>query len=238
VEGCWLDFEVPGDTTARLKKLAEENEVTLFMVLLAAYNVLLYKYTGSETVVVGTAIAGRSHPDLESIIGVFLNTLAMKNELRGDMVFADFLRRVGKNALDAYDNQDYQFEELVERLGLERDYSRNPVFDTMLNFVNTDIPEIELRNLRLTPFKMESSAVKFDIKINAREQGGRLRCTLDYSTKLFKQETMEAFIGNYIKILDRIAADPGVKLSDIRLISEMEKSKILDDFAEELEYEF
>lgn len=236
--GHWTGFEIRSETAAKLRVLADEHNVTLFMVMLAAYNILLFKYTGSETVMVGTAIAGRSHPDLENIIGVFLNTLVLKNDLRGGMTFAEFLGVVGKNAMDAYSNQDYQFEELVEKLGLRRDYSRNPVFDTMLNFVNMEIPEVRLRDLRLTPLQMEQRAVKFDIKINVRDEGEGLRCTLDYSTELFRQETMDSFIGNYIKILETVVGDPAVTISNIGLISEVEKRKMEKDFAEELEYEF
>jgi amino acid adenylation domain-containing protein len=236
--GRWLDFEIRVETAAKLRELADEYNVTLFMVVLAAYNILLYKYTGNETIMVGTAIAGRSHPDLENIIGVFLNTLVLKNNPRSNITFVEFLAEVGKRALEAYENQDYQFEELVEKLGLRRDYSRNPVFDTMLNFVNMEIPEVRLKDLRLTPVKMEQTAVKFDIKINVRDEGESLRCTLDYSTELFKQETMDSFIGNFVKIMETVAKDPTVKISNIGLISEGERRKLEKEFNEELEYEF
>jgi acyl carrier protein len=237
-EGRWLDFEISAEVTEKLKKCADRYDATLYMVLLAAYNVLLHKYTGRETIVVGSVTAGRSHPDLENIIGVFLNTLAMKNNPSDSLTFTRFLEQVRENALRAYENQDYQFEELVEKLNLKRDYSRSPVFDTMLNFINMEIPAIKLGDLKITPYKMESEAVKFDIKINAREQDGLLRCTLDYSNKLFKPDTMETFIDNYIKIAEKIAEDPGIKISDIRLMSEKEERKMVEEFSKELEYDF
>jgi hypothetical protein len=237
-EGRWLDFEISPGTTEKLKKLAERNDATLYMVLLAAYNVLLHKYTGQESILVGSVIAGRSYADLEHIIGVFLNTLAVKNNPYDSLTFVRFLQQVKENALRAYENQDYQFEELVEKLEFKRDYSRNPVFDTMLNFINMDIPGIKLSNLELTPYKMESKAVKLDIKINAWEEHGGLRCTLDYCTKLFKAETMDTFIENLKKILDKIVEDPGIKISDIQLISEEVKREMIDDFTAEIEYEF
>ena len=162
----------------------------------------------------------------------------MKNTLRGSQAFVEFLHQVGKNTLRAYDNQEYQFEELVEKLDLKRDYSRNPIFDTMFNFHNMEIPEVNLHDLKLTPYRPGSTAVKFDIKLMAREWEDRLRCTLDYSTKLFKAETMETFIENFMRIIDNIVRDPTVKISDIRLMSEVEKKEMIEDFTEDLRYEF
>jgi non-ribosomal peptide synthetase component F len=237
-EGRWLEFEISPKSKAKLKKLAEQADATLYMVLLAAYNILLHKYTGQETIVVGSAIAGRSYADLEHIIGVFLNTLAVKNNPSDGLTFIGFLEHVKENALQAYENQDTGFEELVEKLELKRDYSRNPIFDTMLNFINMDIPSIKLSDLELSAYKMESSAVKLDIKINIWEQDQGLRCSLDYATKLFNQDTMETFIKNFLKIIDTIVENPGIKLADIQLISEEEKKELIDDFSEELQYEF
>ena len=237
-EGRWLEFEIPQKTKEKLKKLAEQADATLYMVLLAAYNILLHKYTGQETIVVGSAIAGRSYADLEPIIGVFLNTLAVKNNPSDALTFVRFLEQVKENALRAYENQDYGFEELVEKLELKRDYSRNPIFDTILNFINMDIPSIKLSDLELSAYKMESSAVKLDIKINVWEQDKGLRCSLDYATKLFKADTMDTFIKNFLKIIDVIVEDPGIKISDIQLIPEEVKKELIDDFSEELQYEF
>jgi len=237
-EGRWLDFEISPKTTGKLKKLAEQANVTLYMVLLAAYNVLLHKYTGQETIVVGSAIVGRSYADLEHIIGVFLNTLAVKNNPSDGLTFIRFLGQVRENALRAYENQDYGFEELVEKLEFKRDYSRNPIFDTMLNFINMDIPTIKLSDLELSVYKMESLAVKLDIKINVWEQAEGLRCSLDYATKLFKVDTMDTFIKNFLKIIDIIGENPGIKISDIQLIPEEVKKDLIDDFSEELHYEF
>jgi amino acid adenylation domain-containing protein len=237
-EGRWLEFEISPETATKLKKMAEQVDATLYMVLLAAYNVLLHKYTGQETMVVGSAIAGRSYADLEHIIGVFLNTLAVKNNPSDGLTFIRFLEQVKENALRAYENQDYGFEELVEKLELKRDYSRNPIFDTMLNFINMDIPSIKLSNLELSAYKMESSAVKLDIKINVWEQGEGLRCSLDYATKLFNADTMDTFIDNFLKIIEIIVENPGIKISDIQLISEKAKKEMIDDFTGELQYEF
>jgi len=108
----------------------------------------------------------------------------------------------------------------------------------MLNFINMDIPEIKLRDLKLSPYKMEHSAVKFDVKINAWEQDDMVRCTLDYCTKLFKPETMDTFIENFLKIIDQIGGDPGIKIAEISSISKEVEKEIIADFNEELTTEF
>ena len=137
-EGDSIDFNVDSELTKELNKLAAETGSTLYMVLLAAYNVLLSKYTGQEDIVVGSPIAGRQHADLDNIIGMFVNTLAMRNFPESSKTFKEFLAEVKDNALRAYENQDYQFEELVEKLNIPRDMSRNPLFDTMFVMQNTD----------------------------------------------------------------------------------------------------
>jgi len=237
-EGRRLDFEITAEPYAKLKELAGNYEVTLYMVLLAVYNVVLNKYTGNHTILVGSAVAGRIHPDLADIIGVFLNTLVMKNTIKENQDFADFLKSVGQTALDAYDHQEYPLETLVEKLAFKRDYSRNPLFDTVFNFNNTEIPDVTLRNLRMTPCPLESNAVKFDLKINAEEKADGLRFNLDYCTKLFKQETMESFIENFKQVVNKVTENPTVKISQISLLSETTSNEIIDDFSEDLHYDF
>ncbi|MCP4157769.1 MAG: non-ribosomal peptide synthetase, partial [bacterium] len=237
-EGRWLDFEIPAESSQTLKTLAKEQEVTLYMVMLAALNVLLHKLTGMETIVVGSAVAGRSHPGLENIIGVFLNTLAMKNTVSAGITFADLLGQVGENALQAYDNQDYGFDDLVEKLELKRDYSRNPLFDVMFNFQNMDFPEIAAGNLTFSSLPREGNAVKLDLKLMAQEIDNRICCSVDYPTKLFKEETMKTFTENYLKIINIIIENPTIKISKIQLLSKQAKQELVTDFSEDLEMDF
>ena len=236
-EGRRIDFSLGRETTERLRKLAARHRTSLFMVLLAAYNVLLYRTTGQEDIIVGTAAAGRSHADLSGIIGVFLNTLALRSRPAGHKLFGDFLGEVNDTTLKAFENQEYPFEELVERLEIRRDYSRHPVFDTLLILQNMEKAKIEIGGLTFSPQKRENTAVKFDIKIVAEECGDCLLCNLEYADRLFKQPTMQRFVENFQKIIAQLAEEPHIKIGDIRLTSRQQQGEAVNDFNEDLRYD-
>ena len=130
----------------------------MYMVLLSALNILLSKYSGQEDIIVGSPIAGRQHADLENMIGMFVNTLAIRNHPEGSKTYEEFLSEVKENALKAYENQDYQFEELVDKLNLRRDIGRNPLFDVMFIMQNMDAKVITLKNLRFKPYRRTKSS--------------------------------------------------------------------------------
>ncbi|MBJ8191330.1 hypothetical protein JDS79_31575, partial [Bacillus cereus] len=134
--GGSLEFSLSSDCATSLRKLATESGATLFMVLLAAYNVFLSRYSGQEDIVVGTPVAGRSHVQLERMLGMFVNTLTLRNAPVQEKTFRQFLDEVKDNALNAFEHQDYPFDMLVNRLHLQRDLSRNPLFDTMFRLQN------------------------------------------------------------------------------------------------------
>ncbi len=172
---------------------------------------------------------------MQNIIGMFVNTLAMRNNPAGDKSFKEFLLEVKENALAAYENQDYQFEELVDKLKIERDLSRNPLFDTMLNLRNVDVIEVELGDLSLRPIEKEIKSSKFDIKLAVAEKEKVLEFTLEYSTKLFKSSTMEKFVEDFIKVIEIVSKNPDIRLSNVDVISEEEKNSILTDFTDDIE---
>ena len=229
-EGTSVDFKIDKDIANKLNSLARKNRATLYMVLLAAYKALLYRYTGQEDIVVGSPIAGRPHMDLQNVIGMFVNTLAMRNNPEGNKAFEDFLLEVKENALKAYENQDYQFEELVEKLELKRDMSRNPLFDTMLILQNMDTKPIELRGLKTSFYKFRDRISKFDTTLSAVETEEGIHFNLQYCTKLFKPESTERLIGHFVNLLRAVAQDPGLKLGDIEMVREEEKQQVLSDF--------
>lgn len=200
------------------------------MVLLASYNVLLFKYTGQEDVVIGSPIAGRVHTDLQDIIGMFVNTLAMRNYPQGKKNFSEFLMVVKENALRAYENQDYPFEELVEKLSIKRDLSRNPLFDTMFVLQNKEASEFKMNGLRFMPYDNEFRASKFDLTLNAQETQNNIVFGLKYATRLFKKETIEKLGVHFINVLEEITAYPEKMLSEINILSQDEKQQILNSF--------
>lgn len=236
--GKHIVFELPVAITDELKQTARRFDATLFMILLAIYNVLLYKYTGQEDIIVGSAVAGRRHPDTAHIVGVFLNTLAMRNQLRGHLTFQQFLADVRGNCLGAFENQDYQFEELVERLGVKRDLSRNPLFDTMFNLHNMEKSEIQLDDLTLKRYPLDHSGVKFDFKLMAEEDGQRLVFDLEYVSLLFKPATMERFRDNFLRILETVIRQPSVPISQIGFLAPEGKKRMMADFNEDMDVDF
>jgi len=229
-EGNCIQFELDEEITGRLKRIAKETGTTMYMIILSVFNILLSKYSGQEDVVVGSPIAGRPHADLGNIMGMFVNTLAMRNQPKGTKTFRAFLEEVKANALRSYENQDYQFEELVEKLDVKRDMSRNPLFDVMFAMQNTEMGEIAIEGLRFKRYGRESKISKFDITLDAVEMGERIGLSIEYCSKLFNKETIERMTGHLRNIISRVAEDPDTELGEIEMLGEEEKQLVLKGF--------
>ncbi|MFB6499508.1 lichenysin non-ribosomal peptide synthetase LicA [Bacillus haynesii] len=229
-EGDRVSAVLPKDVKEKLAVLAEQNGATLYMVMLSAYNMLLAKYSGQEDVIVGTPAAGRRHSDLEGIIGMFVNTLAIRSKVDPGSTFADFLHDVKKTVIDAFEHQDYPFERLAEKFGASRDLSRHPVFDTMFILQNAweDIPL--LGDLHLSIYETNFNIAKFDLTLQAKEEQGELILDLDYSTKLFKKDTAERMLKAYLNLLEDMTADPLRKIGEYSLLTEEETNRQLVAF--------
>ncbi|MGG3806588.1 amino acid adenylation domain-containing protein [Metabacillus fastidiosus] len=229
-EGDRLGFEIDHELSNKLKVLARENGVTMYMLLLGAYTTLLSKYSGQEDVIVGTPIAGRHHEDLKNVIGMFVNTLAMRNYPKHEISFVDYLKKVKENTLNAYENCDFQFDELVEKLALKRDISRNALFDTMFSVQSLDELEFDIKGLKFEPYNIDFDIAKFDLSLSAIEFFDHIKFDLEYCTKLFKKETIERLAGHFINILKGIVINPEQKLSEINILSEEERKTLLNTF--------
>jgi amino acid adenylation domain-containing protein len=229
-EGDRVTFEINNQISGALQALALEAGATPYILLLAIYNILLAKLTGQEDIVIGSPVAGRKHADLENIIGMFVNTLALRNYPSGEKTFALFLGEVKERTLLAIENQEYQYEDLVEKVAVTRDAARNPLFDTMFGLQNTPSQEIGLPGLKLAPYEYESKTSKFDLTLTAVEIEGKLQFTFEYSTELFKQETIERFIAYFINIIRGAVENKQKRISDFEIITEAEKKRILFDF--------
>ncbi|MCP4156743.1 MAG: non-ribosomal peptide synthetase, partial [bacterium] len=220
-EGGTVTFRIDSGHTAELKELAVQTTVTPMMILLAVFKILLLKYTGQQDIVVGTVVAGRRHTDLENLIGFFVNMLGIKTTPRKELLFRDYLPEVKKKAIQAYDNQDYQFEELVGKLEIPRQPGRHPLIDMVFVFSeapgetnegteseaavnNTEIPEDN-------PLKVSH----FDMMLHVTDNGGTMTGVIEYSTALFKKETIEGIAGFYEEILKQVLKNPIIKLQEI-----------------------
>ncbi|MBN2862730.1 MAG: amino acid adenylation domain-containing protein [Bacteroidales bacterium] len=228
-EGSTHRVELPAELSYKISQIAGENGATLFMFLLAAFNLLLSRYGGQEDIIIGTPVAGRPHADLENIIGMFVNTLALRNFPVWEKSFKEFLKEIRENSLRAFENQDYQFEELVEQLGLRRDLSRSPLFDVMFVMQNEDA--LESRDtLRINQAEFSTQVSKFDLSLFASGNEQGLSFTFEYCTKLFKFSTIERMSRHWINLLGALAENPDVKLGEAEYLSEEEKRKILLEF--------
>jgi amino acid adenylation domain-containing protein len=227
-EGDNFTFRMEEETTANLKALAVEREVTPYILLLCLYIILLYKLSGQEYFVVGTDISGRTHTDLQKIVGMFVNTLALKFYPTGTKTFGIFLEEMKKSTWEAFENKDYPFEKLVERVVKERDLSRNPLFDTVFFFNNVtgnSIPgdvEMEMGTdnpplLVQTRYKKEKETTMFDLSLWVVESGDRLSFTFEYCTKLFRKEKIEAFATFYQEIAAVVLEAPNIALGEIEI---------------------
>jgi iturin family lipopeptide synthetase A len=229
-EGERMPFDIGGEGGEPLKKLAVEAGATLYMVLLALFGVLLSKLSGQEEIVIGTPTAGRGHAELQQIIGMFVNTLVLVLSPGGEKTFREFLGEVRQTALTAFENQGYQFEDLVDQIAVNRDLSRNPLFDVMFVFQNVGMSKIEIPGLVLKPYEYDGRVSKFDLTLAGNETEDGLLFSFEYCVRLFKAETVEKFRDYFRTIVSDVLENPGKKLSEIEIISEMEKNLVLYEF--------
>ena len=233
--GNQLHFEIDQDQTRRLNRFALDEGCTLFMVLLSIFTELLSRLGNRDDIVVGTPAAGRRHADLESVIGMFVNTLPLRSFPGGGKPLKAFLSETRQQTLSAFENQDYQFEKLVAQLGLTRDTGRNPLFDVTFLLQNQEDTEIEIPGLTLEILDHSNKTSKFDLSLVGEEREGKLMFTLKYCSKLFKPETI-AIISGYFKLMIRhVCQNPLVKLSEIELIEDSGKERIISWLNQSLE---
>ncbi|MGH8718832.1 MAG: non-ribosomal peptide synthetase, partial [Burkholderiales bacterium] len=210
-----------------LKTLSQREGATLFMALLAAFQILLSRYSRSSDVAVGSPIAGRTRAETENLIGFFVNTLVLRTDLSGNRNFRELLGRVREVALGAYSHQDLPFEKLVEELKPERSLSHSPLFQVMFVLQSAGSRELHLPGITVSEFEFERVNAKFDLSLAATETGQGLKLDVDYNTDLFDAETITRLLDHYESLLEGIIADPNRCIADLPLISEQERKLIL-----------
>lgn len=228
--GRKASVSINGDVPQRLKKLSDSTGTTLCMVMMGAYDVLLSKYCSQEDIIVGMPVEGRLNADVKDLIGMFVNTAAIRSTPSADKTFLQFLQEVKGTLLAAFENQEYPFEELVDKVGAKRDLGRNPLFDTVFILQNMDISRIELGGAVLTPYAFDSGTSKFDITVEAYDRGDTIELTAEYCSDLFEETTVRRFLSHYAAILADIVLDPGKRIADINMLSQVERQQLLTDF--------
>lgn len=225
--GAGIPFFISAELMGKLGALSQREGATLFMALLTAFNVLLYRYTHQEDIVVGTPIAHRNHAEAEQLIGFFVNTLVIRAQCSGELTFRELLRKVKEASLSAYAHQDVPFEKLVEELHPERSLSHSPLFQVMFDLQNAPMQPMHLEHLRLTPLPFEPGTSKFDLTLTLNETANGLDGVLEYSADLFDENTARQMVASFKTVLHGIALNPDAEIQSLPVLTETEKRKLL-----------
>ncbi|GFJ83608.1 hypothetical protein Phou_077880 [Phytohabitans houttuyneae] len=217
--GAVHEFTVPADVAQRLGTLAREGGTTLFAVLVAACQALFARYAGQQDVAVGTAVAGRNRPELERLVGFFVNTVVLRSTVDGDRSFRELLAAVHDTVLDAFSHDEAPFERVVEAVEPDRDPSRNPLFDTMVLLHAAGGGPSDLDGAVATPAPLNRRASNFDLTVEFQPRGGELAASLEYRTDLFEPASARRLAGHLVALLSGVAADPDRALADVPLTS-------------------
>ncbi len=236
--GATYPLQFSPTLTQALATLSQQSGASLFMTLLAAFQTLLYRYTGQEDIAIGSPIANRHRSELEGMIGFFVNSLVMRSDLSGNPSFRELLERVRDVALEAYAHQDLPFEKLVEELDPERDLSRNPLFQVAFALQNAPMQALELPGLTLKPAPLESGSTRFDLEVHLWEPTHGLRSLwesqeglsgfISYGTDLFDRDRIGRLVGHFQTLLEGIVTNPDARLSDLPLLTSTEHQQLIE----------
>lgn len=220
-------ISLPKDLTEQIKTLSSEEGASLFMTLLAAFQILLYRYTGQEDIVVGAPVAGRNHPGTQDMIGCFVNTVALRTDLSGSPGFQEVLARVKTATLDAFAHQDLPFQKVIEHVQKDRDITLSPLFRVMFVLQNTPEAVREFSGLTLQSLPIDNKTSKLDLSLILEECPEGVQGKLEYSTDLFKSGTIKRMTGHILVLLKSIVAYPDRPVSQLPMLTEAERHQIL-----------
>ncbi|MAT97566.1 MAG: hypothetical protein CL608_10525 [Anaerolineaceae bacterium] len=223
---------LPKELTSALTRFGQSHKSTRFMTLMAAYNILLMRYSQQNDIVVGTPIANRNHPEIENIIGFFVNMLPLRTQISEDETFSTLLDKMRQTALDAYNHQDIPFEQVVNLLQPERDTSHSPIFQVSFALQNNDtsLPQLNLNDLSLTPLTADSKTAKYDLTLMVTETNNGLLCHWEYSTDLFWPETIKRMHKHFETLLHSIVQQPDLAVTKLSILPPTEKQLLLHDW--------
>lgn len=228
--GASYHFELSQEISATLFQLSQKTDTSLFVVMMAAFNVLLSRYSGQNDLCVGYPIANRNHLEIENLIGFFVNTQVLRTDLSGNPTFTGLLNRVRKNILDAQNNQDLPFERLVEELKLDRELNRTALFQVMLVYQNAPMESLDISELSVNVGDAQMNSAKFDLSLNVSRSEKNLNCSFNYSTDLFDETTIVRMTKHLQQLLESIVTNPNSPVSELSLLMPIERQQILLDW--------
>ncbi len=223
-QGDLIEYRLNSKLSDALQKLSKESNTTLFTTLLAAYQVLLYRYTAQDDILVGIPVANRRQSQTENLIGFFLNTLVMRADFTKTGTFTDFQAQLTRQSLEALKNQDISFDAIVDELKPRRDPGYNPIFQTMFVYQDASAHQPALPDLTLEAIQIDAGVAKFDTTLFARLDGENIQLGLEYDTALFDKSTAESFLAHYQLLLEHIVASPDTDIAEIDILLDKEKS--------------
>jgi amino acid adenylation domain-containing protein len=218
--------------TTELQALSRRESATLYMTALAAFEVLLYRYSGQAQMLLGMPIANRTRTEVEKLIGFFVNTLVVRGDVGGDPGFLDLLKQVREVVLGAYTHQDVPFERIVEELNPERDMSRSPLVQVVLSWQNAPSNRLQLKDIELSPVEVEFKAVRYDIELVLWEADGQIFGHIEYNTDLYEAETMMRMGRHLETLLESIVEDPSRRISELAILNDNESRQLLVEWNE------
>jgi amino acid adenylation domain-containing protein/non-ribosomal peptide synthase protein (TIGR01720 family) len=232
--GAMVKRSLSAAATRGIKEAGSNQGATLFMNLLAAVNVLLFKYTGQQDIIIGSPIAGREHADLEDQIGFYVNTLALRAQFSKDDSYLALLEKIKQVTLDAYKHQSYPFDELIDRLELQRDLGRHPLFDVVMVLQNATEKDAQWRSnldgIHISDFGKDHNISKFDLTFGFEEIDGCLQLDLEFNTDLFHPATAARMADHLVQLIENIVAQPAVALNELNCLTQAEEDLVLYDF--------
>jgi amino acid adenylation domain-containing protein len=226
-QGARATIIIPQAIADALKSFSQQEGVTLFMVLLAAFKTLLYRYTGQTDLLVGTPVANRTHSAIENLLGCFVNTLVLRTDVSGELSFRELVKRVRETALAAYTHQDFPFEQLVKELQPERTLSHTPLFQVMFVFQDAPMLALQLPNLTLAPLMVNNGTAKFDLTLYVEDTKQGLIGFLEYNTELFYTDTINRMVGHFNNLLESIIANCDRSVARLPLLTLQEQTQLL-----------
>ncbi len=227
--GDRYDFTLDFKLSQELKTLSLKTDTPLFIILLASFNILLSKYTSQEDIITGFPVTGRKYEDLAGVIGLFTTTLPLRNFPSGHKFYRNFLSEVKENFFSARKNQDYPVDSLIEKLNIQRETERNPLFDVVFSFQNSNVSSFDMNDLKIKLIPGNTGTVKFDFTMGLEEKDKDINIYMEYRTALFKEDTIKRMAGHFICLLKDVTRNPDCRLKDINILTE-EELKLFHDF--------
>jgi amino acid adenylation domain-containing protein/non-ribosomal peptide synthase protein (TIGR01720 family) len=231
IKGASKGFKISKEISDKLSLINKEAGTTMFMTMLSALNALLYRYSSQEDICVGTPVAGRQQQEVENLIGYFINTLALRNEVKGNYTFRELLENVKTNTLEAYQNQDVPFEKVIEAVVKQRDLSRSAIFQVLFVFQNTpEIPVLRIGDVEFSKVQPNQNTVKFELTFSLAETEDGMRGAIQYCTDLYEASTIERLIEHYLELVNSFANNPNQRIAELQILNQSEQNKILQEF--------